>query len=388
MGTTLTAAHNQWSTRPLDQRYWTLADMLADAVAYRKTACEKSVPWDKLEVFVDDKGELMIQGPEKKPAEFNHFSFGQMCKLVEAPASYLRTLPPELAQKNISHGMKNREAPGDTKLLIHVPNGVGRYQIHALTTDKYVRTGLWNDDVIRRIKEVADLGEWRTPPAAPAPDDPRARAATEADIFPGTFMKVGDMIGPAGLYRSDKDMFAFQINPKRPIVTGKSVLYPGFYAGNSHVGDRSFSFTSFWLNGVCQNHFIWGAERIEEIRVRHVGDGKEKAWSGVEIELRKYSQDPSIFTNRVKAAKLKLLGKTADEVFDTVWKMRINALTQEAIKASYKTAEEHREDAPDATPNSVWGFVQGVTRHSQQIGHMDDRLEVERAASKVFEVAF
>ena len=39
-------------------------------------------------------------------------------------------------------------------------------------------------------------------------------------------------------------------------------------------------------------------------------------------------------------------------------------------------------------PRSVWGFVQGMTRHSQTLPYADARTAMDKAAGKVMEMAF
>ena len=63
-------------------------------------------------------------------------------------------------------------------------------------------------------------------------DDPAARPATEADVLEdrdgggGLSINISDMIAPAGLYASDRDMFAFLIN-ERGVITSRGIINNG-----------------------------------------------------------------------------------------------------------------------------------------------------------------
>jgi hypothetical protein len=42
----------------------------------------------------------------------------------------------------------------------------------------------------------------------------------------------------------------------------------------------------------------------------------------------------------------------------------------------------------DGTPNTQWGMVQAITRHSQSIPYADQRTALDRAAGKIMEANF
>src|SRR3546814_2102511 len=61
---------------------------------------------------------LIVPG-EERPVAPTNWSFGQLCSLVSAPASYLRELPAALAGINLQHG-----------LVAHRAEQVKLYQTH------------------------------------------------------------------------------------------------------------------------------------------------------------------------------------------------------------------------------------------------------------------
>lgn len=47
------------------------------------------------------------------------------------------------------------------------------------------------------------------------------------------------------------------------------LFFRGFYARNSEVGSKTLGMASLHLRTVCMNRNIWGADRFEEISIRH-----------------------------------------------------------------------------------------------------------------------
>ena len=211
MSLNLFAASNQWSTRPADQRFWSLNEMFDAADAYRQLAVSKTVAMRSLRCVPHEGGNLFLAGPAGNPASLTHWAFGQLANRVNAPAEYLRQLPAELAATNINHGLAAADADQQASILLHRN---GSLVCRSLTSEKYSR--IYNADVIERLLPLSEFG-WRVPPARPAfHNQPGARPATEADLLAdrefGLSVKVGDMIAPAGLYASDHDCFVFMVN--------------------------------------------------------------------------------------------------------------------------------------------------------------------------------
>ena len=391
-------AHNQWSTRPDDERFWSLAEMFAACDGYRQIAVEAHVQRADLRVEAND-GEIVLLGKASAPARLTHFAFGQLSGFAGAPASYLRGLPATLAAQNLNHGLKARCQPtedgaSDTALLIHKN---GDLMVRAATSERYAR--VWNADVAARLAPLADDG-WQVPPARPVSgDDPRARAATEADCLAlsrqrsAIAVKPGDLIAPAGLYASDKDMFAFLVHEGRGIANpadGNTPLARGFFVWNSEVGDCSFGVMTFLYDAVCGNHIVWGARDVRELRVRHLGDADDRAVKALSVDLRRYADESASDDEaRIASAQRYVLGAGKDEVVDAVLNFarakRFPALTATLAGDAYDVAERTPRYG---APNSAWAIAQGVTELSQQAKHADRRVALDRAAGKLLEVAF
>jgi hypothetical protein len=311
--TNLYAAHDQWITRPADERFWGLDDLLAHLSAERQAAREsrgaiKRFRIEAVPVTGYDSPDLRLVGDESPEGlSFTHWSFGQLCSVADAPASYLRRLPADLAATNLNHGLRRDGLPDTLQFLA---NDETR-QLRSITRD-YTR--FWNEDLVSALGPTLDRG-WRVPPARPATDDPRARPATDADILPnqgdfGLSVKVGDMIGPAGVYCGDRDLFVFLVQPDRVIDDGNQGPMRGVFLWNSEVGAGSFKIRSFLLENVCGNHIVWGASDVQEIRGRLRGNRILTASREMTAQIRGYAEASStVEENMIRESRAFFLGK-------------------------------------------------------------------------------
>jgi hypothetical protein len=218
--------------------------------------------------------------------------------------------------------------------------------------------------------------------------------ATAQDVLQGEAWGLsiteGDQIAPAGLYASDKDLFGFMVNQSRGIkVPGGNELYRGFFLENSEVGDRSLRLTTFLYNRVCGNHIVWDAHDVKELKVVHRGNAEERALNGYLAQVREYADASAYEAEQgiAKAVAFKI-GDTAEEVLDALWGKRIQNLAKSDITGAIAESEAHPEDRGAADPLSAWGIAQGLTRLSQKSPFADARVTLDRAASKVLQMAF
>lgn len=205
----------------------------------------------------------------------------------------------------------------------------------------------------------------------------------------GSAIHPGDMIAPAGLYASDKDMFVFMVNEDKPISgPDGNTLYRGFFAENSEVGDRSYELTAFLYNAVCGNHIVWGAQNIMNVRIVHVGNAEERSRAAMIAGVQSYgdraSKDDEAIIRRAFGMKI---ADSKDEVIDALYKRRLPGVTTGDLDDAYEAAVAHPEDGHRGA-NTVWGMVQWITRSSQAKPNTDKRCDLDRAAGRVLQMAF
>jgi hypothetical protein len=359
-------ASRQWATRPADQRFASLEDMLAATKGYANQAAEASRSWRDLSVQPDASGtEVQLVGPNGTPATLTHYAFGQLCARAESPAWYLRELPAELAAQNLRTRLAERNAEDKAQLLFHVN---GSMVVRAVTSDAYAR--IWNHEVISRLLELAQL--HRLVPA-------RQTFSWGGGELPPESER------PPALYASDHDMFAFMMSQERTLIdpVGKALLR-GVIVQNSEVGDCALKIMGFYFRDICCNHIIWGARELCEVRLTHVGQIRQR-WFDAAVTVRKYFDAPVSSEDQARFAEMAVpIRGTKEEVLDAVFGKRIANLTKRTLAAAYDAVVE----SEDGDPRSRWGLAQGITRHSQTRPYGDERNELDRAAGKLLQVAF
>ena len=325
-----------------------------------------------------------LQGKNGNAARFTHYAFGQLAGAVGAPAGYLRELPAATAAQCLNVGFEKAALTdrSNRDLLFHRNGGL---TLRAALSERYDR--VWDNEICSMLER---LYGWRAPAGRHVFGE--SRVAMSDDILPGQInIKAGDLIGPAGLYASDHDMFAFLVAPDRVVDDGAGgALMRGVFVRNSEVGAASLSMTFFLMQAVCGNHIVWNATGVHEIKVAHIGSGTlKKAFRGFEATLRTYHDSAATEEAGIKAARSLVLGNTKEEVLDELCKYAKGhsiSIARPRFAEAYETAEEHTDWY--GAPNTLWAAVAGLTHNSQKTGFADDRTGIDRAAGKLMQMAF
>lgn len=356
-------ASNQWANRPADERFASLQAMRDACYAYKQSARSSTFTFGNTNAIAEGDN-VLLEGQTGQRAKLTHYAFGQLCNQVSAPANYLRSLPATLAADNLNHGLHN-----DTELAAKPQKGLFHancnFICRCITSHKYQR--IWNYEIVDRLLPLEELG-WHVPPSAT------------------------DHIMPSGLYASDHDMFAFLVDDQHRINDGTDQgLARGFFAINSEVGQSAFKLITFYYRYICGNHIVWGAENVQQLKIIHKGMPARNFQSTMAIELKKYADSSASDDEaKIERAKRLTLGDNKDEVLDYLFGKRNLLLTRKDIEASYALAEvDYELDRKGGSPpNTVWGMVQGLTRHSQTKEYADERTKLDTTAGKILEMAF
>jgi hypothetical protein len=190
------------------------------------------------------------------------------------------------------------------------------------------------------------------------------------------------------LYASDHDMFAFvrlaNQTVQQPTDGSLPPMYKGLIYWNGEVGERKIGAMKFLYNSMCGNHIIWGASEVVEFSARHVGNVANKLRE-FEIEIKKYAEEStSDVEAMIKKAHKQVIASTKEEVLDFLFGKRSIGLTRKTLEAAYEAVVPEQ----DGDPNTVWGMMQGLTRHSQTILHADKRQDVDKAGARIMRIAF
>jgi len=205
----LTQAYQQWMTRSADEAFRSLDDLFAFTSSRKDNSSQSIRRLHDLHTEATTSGSLVLNGSER-PAALTHWSLGQLAYHIGAPASYLRSLSPELARDCLQYGLNNSNRSCNTLYRIEA-NGSGNSApvAAAFTGPAYGR--IWDADVVEQLVEATDGSSWKIP--ANLSDAHNSRGS--------------------GLYASDRDMFAFMVNEEDAVDVGGAKLGRGFFCWNS-----------------------------------------------------------------------------------------------------------------------------------------------------------
>lgn len=201
----------------------------------------------------------------------------------------------------------------------------GLLVMRAATGPRYGR--IWNSDIVDGlVARFGDglSGDWRVP---------------------GEFGKHVEVTkANTTLYGSDRDMFVFLCDEDHRIELPNrrngepGTLARGFFVWNSEVGAATFGLATFLFDYVCCNRIVWGATQYSEVTLRHIDD------------------------------------------VDKFLAQRFGRKIVDNIKAAHLSDE----DRPIET---LWDASTAITAYARSIEHQDRRVEVEREAGRVLDLA-
>jgi hypothetical protein len=365
---TLTAAHEQWATRPADERFKTLEELSSHVKARMQASREQVTSIKDVSVAVFEDGlRVMTEGNE--PGAPSNWSFGQLAGAVNFRASELRKLSPETAAIVV-----NEQIDRNKDQQIKVMRVIGDESddiIQAVTSPSYGR--IFDSEVVDMVQGIVDLsdGKFHNPMAY-------------SQVNGASIIGQGEP-EPAGLYASDRDVFMFMIDGGSVFDEGPRAQFNrGFIVSNSEVGKSSLVMMSFLFNVVCGNHYIWGASGINMKRIIHSSGAPGRFASNAFDELKLFAKTPMDFAPVQAAMTIQLTAiRPGSHDFHTERDKWIRAFSEAygftggEVKEAINTAirEEGKCD-------TAWDLCQGFTAAARSIPHIDTRINLEQRAGK------
>ncbi|MGF1625877.1 MAG: DUF932 domain-containing protein [Alphaproteobacteria bacterium] len=362
---------SEWFSRPDDERYLSLSALYAAVRARADHATARTVETRTLRVEASrDSAErlaLIVPGRDE-PIAPTHWSFGQMCSLVGAPAGYRRQLPAPLAGINLQHGLLSHRA----ELVKTLEADDGRIELRAVTGPDYGR--IWDHELVAAVMKIAGEGmgdtRWKVP-----------GLLDWSTMTHNPFVEVTK--GTTTLYASDRDVFLFLVDDTHPIEAGRlrngdpDLYFRGFYCWNSEVGSKTLGMASFYLRAVCMNRNIWGAEGFEEISIRHSKFASHRFAHQAAPALERFAtSSPAPFMAGIRAAREQIVARK-DEDRESFLRKRGFSRSETGKIIATVLEEEGRP------PESIFDFVQGIPALARAKPHQDARLELEGKAAKL-----
>lgn len=367
----LMQAHTQWATRPADERFTSLPEMLSAQIAIRDRSEARALSTRRITAMPiegDDtfKG-LQLVGPKMsdEPVTASHHAFSQLCGLGKAPGGYLRQLPSPIVADCLNYGLKITREIDDIGVLVRNPEGGAAEPaaLMAATGPNYGR--VWNCNVIERVIQTFGDG------------------VTGHFRVPGEWgRKVAVTKDNTTLYAGDRNMFVFLCDEENRIEVPNrrnglmGSMARGFFIWNSEVGDKSLGMASFLFDYVCGNRIVWGAIDYEELRIRHTISAPDKFIERMAPAIEAFDKSS---TKGLKDA----LAAAQESKIDDVQKFLHKRFGQNTVAAIIAT-HMAEEDRPIET---VWDAVTGITAYAKGIPNQDRRVEFERKAGALLTAA-
>lgn len=377
----------QWASRPADQKFSDLDALHAFKLRSYQNAWEKRVQTNELDIWAPDEPKSLADTNILKIGVSNvrqpgadivrdvmldptHWSFGQLCQLGGAPASYLRRKPTQLVADALIHDLRYSRTVEEIKLYGSPST------LMAATGPDYGR--IPDHEVVTAVQQIAGngLGEsgfhWKTPGQINWQNmtyDPENMGGKNQRTF----------------YGSDRDMFLFLVDDRRPITIGETKhgtpdhMFRGFIVQNSEVGSRSLKILAFYLRGCCANRCLWGCEGFDEIRINHTRMAPERwiqrALPALESFAHGSSRNLQDAVNEARAVEV------ADNDAAALTFLRNRGFSRKAALSIFET-HTAEEDRPI---RSAWDMAQGITAYARTQINTDDRLKIELEAKKMLD---
>lgn len=364
----------QWIARPADERFLSLSDLHAHVNKRAEESREIKIDNRGFDLIAPstvtsmaDTHKLTIGLPDGVERAFTHWSFGQLAQLGKAPASYLRTIPSQIAADALQYSLRYNRETEDVKTYI---NGS---ELMAVTGPDYGR--IFDREVVAATQQVAGNGtgdtRWKVPGVMDWRTmiyDPKTPITKETTT----------------LFASDRDVFIFLVDDMNPIVVGKTkdgaddIMFRGFYITNSEMGRSSLRLAAFYLRAVCCNRIMWGVEGFQEITMRHSKYAPSRFMEEARPALKSFADGGvSRLIDGVEKAKAAKLARNDDDALEFL-NARFSKLRSQEIIESVEREEGHK-------PRSAWDFAQGITAIARNENNTDTRVDMELTARKILD---
>lgn len=377
------AVSSQWFSRPDDQKFLSLDDMLAFKKVDAQRMTSRTVDTHKIKIVGDvdpenpSRGDIFVEYTDDDRREHlntpTNWSFGQLSQLAGAPAGYLKDLPAPIAADCIQWGLRHNRGKELIKVYGHQSDGG---ELRAATGPDYGRIYDW--EILEPIKNLVDAsgGQWKIPGMMTGSQNGLAVYDPDVPVSLET----------TTLFASDRDVFVFLVDDRNPIEVGKlangepDLMFRGFYAWNSETGSKTAGIAAMYLRGVCMNRNLWGVENFHEIKIRHTKFAPDRFAAEARPALQSFAQGATAtFVEGVQAAKAAKVASDDDD--------RLAFLTKRAgLSGRMAKAAAARHLVEEGRPvETVWDAAQAITAIARDVPHQDARIEVERKAGALLD---
>lgn len=374
-GQNLGIASHQWASRPDDERFLSLEDLLA----YTDSRRDRSDEFPNVPIIGNLDAKYVAEGPlagnlytvsyGDSPAIFTNWSFSQYNSAIGGPdIRWLRDMPAPVAKMALNSSIEYRQrvdGNSTVKLLATPPNGDDPAILRSVTGPEYGR--IWDADIVRAIMLINDRadGRWVVPG--------KIAGGGMADMYTEVSKQ------STTLYASDRDFWSFLVDEQHPVEVEGETYFRGFIVSNSEVGDAKFNVLSFYLSKVCQNRTIWDAIGMKQFSIRHNSRAPRKFLE---------SAIPAIaaFSNASTAGVVEHITKAkhttvAQDIAGAEKFLREQGFSQAESKVIPLLAERAQDIGSSGDPTTIWDLLAGSTAYAREFAHADSRVAFEQRSA-------
>lgn len=392
---TLMQASYEFMNRPQDERFTSLLDLHAFTSSQHDRSKQAVMSSRKLQFAPTDDNKGIVAVGNHSQANPTHWSFSQLSQLAGVPADLLRTqceksLAP-LAADNLNAGMAVIRDVKEVGVLLRdetsVPvttdaNGINKARFDLLPSPKLgnqplgvtlaAATGpnygrIWNSEVTKELVKRFGNGVNDT-----------------SWTVPGMFGKALENVTKENttLFASDRDMFVFLADEANRITIPnrrggeQGSLARGFFIYNSEVGSKTLGLAFFLFDYVCCNRIVWGVQEFEKIAIRHTSGAPDRWLEEIVPTLKAYHNSSA------SPVEAKLIG-AQNAKLDAAEEFLMKRFTKKQVEL-ISIAHIREEERPIET---LWDCTVAVTAYAKTIANNDTRVELEREAGRILELA-
>ena len=174
-------------------------------------------------------------------------------------------------------------------------------------------------------------------------------------------------------------MFCFLIDPTGWIDIEGESFAPGFFVWNSEVGRRTVGIQTFWFQQICQNHIVWDAVEVFDLKRKHTANvhrGLGEIRNAIHRLVAKRDSRRDRFAEIVKRAMSERF-EDSDEAYKAVMKTGIGQrLAKQAVELALQQGRL-----------TIFSMVDAVTRLSGKIINAGDRNDVDQQVGQLMALA-
>ena len=337
----LQAASRELFKRTPDETFSSVAALSSHCQTQRENSAVHWLSPDRLNAQSLDTRTLALAETEDLSLPMNDWSFGQLCRLANVEKRTINRLTADTASQVFAETLPR----GNKPLQVFAIDG----QVRSIHGSSYTR--LHDAEVLDAVLDAAD--GFDAPPKG--------------------------FNGATGLYGGEQDMFCFLIDPTGWIDIEGETFAPGFFVWNSEVGRRTVGIQTFWFQQICQNHIVWDAVEVFDVKRKHTANvhrGLDDIRHAIHRLVAKRDARRDRFAEIIKRAMAERF-EDADEAYKMVMKTGVGQrLAKQAVEL---VQQEGRL--------TIFSMVDALTRLSGKIVNAGDRNDIDQQVGQLLALA-